>query len=127
MKNLIASIICLLILIIPWGIYGKYSSTTIENYKSIITNQVLPSIESGQWDEAEESFHALSDDWEKYKSISAYFINTDSVNDTDGFVSKAYYYIKLHDAAGASAESAYLMQKLEFLHENEIPTMENIL
>lgn len=127
MKHLIVSIICLLVLIIPWSIYGKYSSDAIENYKAIITNQVIPSIESGEWTEAEESFNALSDDWNRYKTISAYFINTDSVNDTDGFVSKTQYYIRLHDAANASAESAYLMQKLECLHENEVPSMENIL
>ncbi len=126
MKNLIISIACLLVLIIPWGIYGKYSSDTIEDYKAIITEQVIPSIESGRWAEAEKSFSALSADWDRYKMISAYFINTNTVNEADGFIAKAHYYIKLHDAPNASAESAYLMYQLEFLHENELPTMENI-
>ena len=44
MRDLIISIICMLILIIPWGIYDKYAAKTVDNYKSINSEEILPDI-----------------------------------------------------------------------------------
>lgn len=127
MRDLIISIICMLILIIPWGIYDKYSVDTIEDYKTRIDDDILPAIEKGIWKDVEESFDDIAEDWDRYKEISAYFIDTESVNEVDSIVSKAYYYIKLHDASNAAGEVAYLKYRFNFLHENELPSVGNIL
>ena len=126
MRDLIISIICILILIIPWGIYDRFSTNTVEDYKSAISDEILPAIENNDWNTAEKRFDYIAKDWDKYKKISAFFIDTESVNEVDSYVSKAYYYIKLKDAGNAAAEAAFLQYRFDFLHENELPNMGNI-
>lgn len=126
MRDLIISIVCMLLLIIPWGIYDKFSTETVDNYKTIISNEIIPSIENNDWKNAEKHFDFIAKDWDKYKKISAFFIDTQSVNEVDSYVSKAYYYIKLKDKGNAAAESASLQYRFNFLHENEFPSIGNI-
>ena len=127
MKNLIISIVCLLLLIVPWGIYEKYSSKEIHLYTNILNEQVLPSIESGKWQKAENNFLKVMNNWEKYKNVSAYFINNSSINEVDSQISETYYYIKENDFANAAAETASLIYSLYYLHENEQPSKANLL
>lgn len=126
MRDLIISIICMLILIVPWGIYDKFSTDTVGEYKKTISEEIIPAIENDDWETAEKRFSFIAKDWDRYKKISAFFIDTESVNEVDSYVSKAYYYIKLRDPANAAAESSFLQYRFDFLHENELPNMGNI-
>ncbi len=126
MRDLIISVICMLILFIPWGIYDRFATETVNSYKSIISREILPAIENNDWDTAETRFDFIAKDWDRYKKTSAFFIDTESVNEVDSYVSKAYYYIKMHDAGNAAAEAAYLQYRFDFLHENELPNPGNI-
>ena len=126
MRDLIISTICMLIIIIPWGFYDKFAADTVENYKSIIKEEILPAIEDDDWDTAEKRFAFIAKDWDRYKKTSAFFIDTQSVNEVDCYVSRAYYYIKLRDQSNAAAETAFLEYIFDFLHANEIPDMGNL-
>ena len=126
MRDLVIYVICMLVLIIPWGIYDKFAGDRVDNYKSIINNEVIPAIEASDWETAERRFGFIAKDWDRYKKISAFFIDTQSVNEVDSYVSKAYYYIKLRDASNAAAESSFLDYRFDFLHENELPTLGNL-
>lgn len=126
MRDLIISIICMLILIVPWSIYDKLSTDTINEYKTLISDEIIPAIESDDWEAAEKQFSFIAKDWDRYKKISAFFIDTEAVNEVDSYVSKAYYYIKLRDTANAAAELSFLKYRFDFLHENELPNMGNI-
>lgn len=126
MRDLIISIICMLILIVPWGIYDRFSTDTVGEYKKTISEEIIPAIENDDWETAEKRFSFIAKDWDRYKKISAFFIDTESVNEVDSYVSKAYYYIKLRDPANAAAESSFLQYRFDFLHENELPNMGNI-
>ena len=33
MRDLVISVICMLVLIIPWGIYDKFAGDRVDNYK----------------------------------------------------------------------------------------------
>ena len=126
MRDLIISIICMLIIVVPWGFYDKFSADTVENYKSIIKEEILPAIEDDDWATAEKRFDFIAKDWDRYKKTSAFFIDTQSVNEVDCYVSRAYYYIKLRDQSNAAAEAAFLEYRFDFLHANEIPDMGNL-
>ena len=126
MRDLIISTICMLIIIIPWGFYDKFATDTVENYKSIIKEEILPAIEDDEWDTAEKRFAFIAKDWDRYKKTSAFFIDTQSVNEVDCYVSRAYYYIKLRNQSNAAAETAFLEYRFDFLHANEIPDMGNL-
>lgn len=126
MKDLLLSVGCLLVLIVPWGIYEKYSFDSIDSYKSIIDSRVIPSIEREDWDTAAAAFDFIAADWDSYKKISAFFVDTESINEVDSVVSKVYYYIRLEDASNSAGEAAYLKYRFNFLHENESPSLSNI-
>lgn len=126
MRDLIISTVCILCLIIPWGIYDHYSMKTVENYSKIISEQILPAINSDDWDKAEDDMLFISKNWDRYKKISAYFVDTASVNEVDSIVEKALYYIKYRSASNSAGEVAYLKYRFNFLHENELPSLENI-
>lgn len=126
MKNLIISIICLLILIVPWGIYDRFSAETVNDYRTRIDSNILPAVADGRWKTAESEFEHIAQDWDEFREVSAFFIDTDAVNETDRIISKVYYYIKFKDASNSAGELAYLKYSLGFLHENELPTPKNI-
>ncbi len=127
MRDLIISIACMLVLIVPWSVYDIYSTRTVDNYRDILKNPGDPGRgKSGDWKHGEESFGYIARDWDDYKKTSAFFIDTQSVNEVDSYVSKAYYYIKLRDPANSAAESAFLLYRFNFLHENELPDMGNL-
>ena len=86
MRDLVISVICMLVLIIPWGIYDKFAGDRVDNYKSIINNEVIPAIEASDWETAERRFGFIAKDWDRYKKISAFFIDTQSVNEVDSYV-----------------------------------------
>lgn len=127
MKNLIVAILCLLALIIPWELYDSYSTNAVKDYCTIIEEEVLPAAATDDWDTAMESFLVIKDDWDKFKKISEYFINAQIINEADRLVSKAEYYIKNKDASNASAISSELQDTLEYLHENEMLSIGNVL
>jgi len=127
MKNLMISIVCLLILTVPWSIYHKYSSETVDRYKAVIDQQVIPFAEMGDWDNAEKSFIDIIEDWNRYKKISAYFINTDAVNEVDCMIMKTLYHIRSRDPYNSIAEAAELKYRFEILHSNETPSPDNLL
>ena len=127
MKNLIIAILCLLALIVPWEIYDRYSTDAVKDYCIIIEEEVLPATAVGDWESAMTSFLLIKDDWDKFKKISEYFINAQIINEADRLVSKAEYYIKGKDASNASAISSELQDTLEYLHENEMLSIGNVL
>lgn len=126
MRDLIISVICLMLLVIPWYIYDSYSSKTVNNYKQIISSEIIPAIEDGDWEKAEKRFDYITKDWDKFRKTSAFFIDTEAVNDTDRIISKVFFYIKLKDASEAAGEISYLKYSFDCLHENELPTMGNV-
>lgn len=126
MRDLIISIVCLLILIVPWCIYDKYSADTADTYKQMINNDILPALEENDWKTANKEFGYIARDWDRFKKISAFFIDSEAINETDRLVSRVYYYIKLKDASSSAGEIAYLQYSFDCLHENELPTLGNI-
>lgn len=127
MRDLIISLICMAVLIVPWGIYSKYSTETTEMYNHIIDNELLPAVTSQNWDKAESDFESVTEMWNKQKKISSFFSSTSAVNDIDSTVKKTYYYLKMKDKSNTSGEAAYLRCKLNYLYNNETLTPSNIL
>ena len=126
MKNLIVSIACILALLLPWLAYEKYSTDLIREYSSTLKNEIINSIESGDWNTAEESYAELSESWKRLKSVSEYFLDAKSLSETDELLNKIEYHISMHDASNAAAGSAELIHMFDYLHENEKLSFGNI-
>ena len=45
-----------MILLIPWGIYDRFSARTVDDYRIRIEEKILPAIEADDWNAAYEEF-----------------------------------------------------------------------
>lgn len=126
MRDLIISVICMLIILIPCYAYYDYSRECSHQYSYSLEKSVIPAIENHAWDKASSEFERLSEKWQRQKKISVYFLSTDDINEIDTVISKTIYYIKMKDDSNASGEAAYLQKQFELLHRNEIPDLKNV-
>ena len=127
MKDLLISICCMLLLVVPWEIYSAYTSGTIRQCADVIDAKLLPAITEDDWDTARENFDDISKSWDSYKKIAVYFLSTDALNEVDSTICKAFYYVQMEDDSNASGEVSSLQYQLRYLHENQSPTLANIL
>lgn len=126
MKNLLISLICLMILIVPWLMYDRYSTSVIGSFTETIKEETMPALEKQQWDSAEKSFLQIENDWQRFEKVSEYFLDTASVKEANRLFSKTKYHIIMRDADNAAAGSAELVDVLNSLHENETLTTGNV-
>lgn len=127
MRNFIISIVCLGALIGTWAAFGVYSNKTVHGYEQALEDRIIKAVEAEEWEKADKEFQNLSKDWHQYKKKAAFFLDTQSINDTDYSIARAKYYIKAEDVSNSSGELAALKEQLVFLHQNESITWGNIL
>lgn len=126
MKNLLVSILCLGLLIVPWLIYDSYSTKTLNHCTYTLEEEVIPAIKTNEWKSAEESYAKIEEDWSTFEAVSEYFLDTQSVNEADELINKTKYHIIMYDNSNAAACSAELVHQLNYLHENEILSFGNV-
>lgn len=127
MRDLIISISCLLILIESWCAYSTFASNAVTSCCDVIDTQLLPAVNQENWDAASAAFTSLEKKWHTYRTVSYYFLSTDSVNEADETIAKSRYYIVNQDASNSSGEIACFRGQLRALYEKEIPIFSNIL
>ena len=59
MRDLIVSVTIVLSLIGGWLIFDNYSSANIEKMTNLIYSDIIPSVESENWDESKEKTRLL--------------------------------------------------------------------
>lgn len=127
MKSFFISLLSLLLLVATWTSYSIYSDKKIHEFIDTIENSILLDVADGNWEQAQDSFEDLEDDWHDYKKSACFFFSTDKLNDTDYSVARAKYYIKFKDDSNSSGELSCLKEQLKFLHENESVSFSNLL
>ena len=126
MRNFIVAIALLGLLIGTWSVFDNYSDNRLHGYIDKIETSIIPEVEAGQWDDASKHFDALSKDWHKYKKPAAFFLDTETINDTDYTIARAKYYIKAKDDSNSAGELSCLKEQMTFLHYNESLAWGNI-
>lgn len=126
MKNLLAAVFCLLLLIIPWCFYEHYASNTIGSYTDILDNDIMPAVLSEDWETAENKYNEIIKNWENFETVSEYFLDTEAVTEADELINKTHQYIIMRDASNASANAAELKHMLNYLHDNETLSSGNL-
>lgn len=127
MKALITSIVSLALLIGCWGIFYHYSDDHLHEIINACEDAIMADIQNENWDDAYDSFKDQYDKWHQYQDKALYFLDTQSVNDTDTTFAKTLMYIKAKDVSNSSGELLSLIEQLRVLHENEGLNLHNIL
>jgi len=126
MRALIVSILIITVVVTSWGIFVTYSDRTIHDLMNAIEDDILISVETGDWDKASDQFGKLSKAWHKQKKVYSFFFNSKDINDTDYSIARAKNYIHSKDFALAAGELNCIKEQLGFLHSNELITLDNV-
>lgn len=127
MKSLLVSFLALLLLIGCWLGFYHYSDRELHQMVSACETEVMPAIESGQWDTAYDMFQDQYENWHKYQKWAYLMLETEKINETDLAFAKTLMYIKARDLSNSSGELLSLEENLRFLHKNEGISLANIL
>lgn len=127
MRSFFISLFCLLLIVATWTTYSAYSDKKIHEFIGTIEEDILIDIEDGNWEQAQNKFDDLENNWHNYKKSACFFFSTDKLNETDYSVARAKYFIKCKDDSNASGELSCLKEQLKFLHENESISLANLL
>jgi len=126
MKALLVSFLSVAVIVTSWAIFVNYADKNIHSLTKVIENEILTSVRKGDWASAEERFDKLSGQWHKQKKVYSFFYNTVDIKATDYSIARAKNYIKTKNAALASGELNCIREQLEFLHQNELITLDNL-
>jgi len=127
MRALLISVLSLSILIGIWAVFYQYSDEQLHHLTSSCENEVMPAIESENWDAAYEIFSKKYKQWHDYQKWALYMLETESINNVDQAFAKTLMYIKAKDLSNSSGELLALKNALNVLQKNESITPNNIL
>ncbi|WP_425757271.1 DUF4363 family protein [Ihubacter sp. rT4E-8] len=88
---------------------------------------IMEAVEQEDWEKANTAFSQEYQRWHEYRRIALFFLDTQSINETDQTFAKTLKYIKAEDRSNSSGELLSLTEQLKTLHENESITWQNIL
>ena len=126
MRNFIASLIAILIVLCVWIGFSVYSSGMSDSLQAQTAQLVTSSINKGDWISAEKDYQQLSAMWNEYRKAASVFLDSKDINEIDSTMDKAYLYMQAEDISNSSGEFSYLKDKFKFLHQNDTVTFANI-
>ncbi|MBS5335576.1 MAG: DUF4363 family protein [Anaerovoracaceae bacterium] len=126
MRDLIASLAIVLLLIGGWLIFDSYSSANIDKMTDMIYKDIIPLVESENWEESKEKMKALDASWDKYKNKALFFLNNEEISEIDYAIAKSYKYVKAEDVSNSSGELSSVAEQMFFLYQREKIAPENI-
>lgn len=126
MKNLIAAICSVAILVGGWLIFAHYSEHEIDYITSSIKNEILPAIEEADWTSSKIKIDKLSEAWHAYRKKAIFFLNTEAINEIDYSLAKSIKYVYAEDVSNSSGELNAISEQLDFLCRNDELSWENV-
>ena len=127
MRDLIISIVAVVLLIGTWLVFFDYSSDNIDSYTYSLKKEIIPAVEAEQWEESKQLMKNLDKDWHKYKKVALLFLDTQTVNEIDYTLARAIKYVKAEDVSNSSGELNSMIEQLTFLKKNDEVSASNIL
>ncbi len=126
MRDLIVSVVIILVLIGGWLFFDSYSDNTVSSMADDIRRELIPSVESENWSESLAKAESIWDEWCEYKGKALLFLGSDELLEIDQCMAKALKYIQARDVSNSSGELNALAQQLDFLIAREKINAENI-
>lgn len=127
MRNFLASLICLSIILSIWGVFTVYSGNMSEALQAQSEKLISGPVQENNWTSAENEYNKLNELWTSYKKHAAIFLDSKEINEIDCTLGKAHLYLKAEDVSNSTGEFSYLKDKFKALHKNDTVTFSNIL
>lgn len=127
MKNLLAALLCLLLMTTLWLFYNYKAETLIDECTRSLESDVKYAIQEEKWEAASKEYNIIMKKWSILKDISRYFLDEKRLNEADMIFQKASYYIEVNDIGMALSYCNNVELALKRLWTDEKPTLNNIL
>ncbi len=127
MRDLLVSAAIIILLIGGWLYFDNYSNDSVENMVADIQYELIPAVESEDWNQSRELVSRLKEDWDDYKDMALLFLSTEELSEIDYCLSKSEKYVNAEDVSNSSGELNSMAEQMKFLLSREKVTLENIL
>lgn len=127
MRDLIVSIVIIVVLISGWIVFDNYSENQLAGFATSIKEDIIPAVEGENWEDSKDMIEELSKLWHEYRSKALLFLETSEINEIDYCLAKSEKYIKAEDVSNSSGELNSLAEQLIFMYEQEKINLANIL
>lgn len=127
MRDLIVSIVIIVVLISGWIVFDNYSENQLAGFATSIKEDIIPAVEGENWEDSKAMIEELNKLWHKYRSKALLFLETSEINEIDYCLAKSEKYIKAEDVSNSSGELNSLAEQLIFMYEQEKINLANIL
>lgn len=126
MRSLVISCAIIAAVVGGWLVFVNYADENVHRLINDIDNGLMVSVYAEDWEKASEQMDLLSDQWRDHKKIYTFFFNTREILDMDCAIARAKHYIESQDTALSAGELNAVREQLEFLHLNELISLDNI-
>ena len=127
MRDLIVSIVIIVVLISGWIVFDNYSENQLAGFATSIKEDIIPAVEGENREDSKAMIEELNKLWHKYRSKALLFLETSEINEIDYCLAKSEKYIKAEDVSNSSGELNSLAEQLIFMYEQEKINLANIL
>ena len=126
MKDLIVSTLILTSLLAGWLLFLTYADGQSRSFQAELENTIIPAVQSENWEESSLMIQDFSKEWHKFRRISLYFLNTDTINDIDYGLARSIQFIQARDVSNSNGELNAVIEQFSFLTGNQKLTLQNI-
>ena len=126
MKNLIAAVCSVALLIGGWLIFAHYSQQQIDGFTHFIEEDILPAVETSDWKSSNRQMEKLNKDLHIYRRKAVFFLDTHTINEIDYSMAKSIKYVKAEDVSNSSGELNSMIEQLTFLCSNDEVSWGNV-
>lgn len=127
MRSFIISLVAILLTIVSWIGFMFYCENSIDELSNHLEQQVILEIEKGNWEAAEKKLETFTTQWHRHRKIYSFFLDSNTLLETDFSIGRAEAYIKSRDNPLALGELSQIYEQLKALYSNEKITLENIM
>lgn len=127
MRSLTVSVASILLILVIWFGFMAYTKDALTDLTDTLEESIIPSVHAGHWETASEDFYHFSERWHEEKRLFDFFLDNDTMTETDFSIAKAQAYIQARDLGSTLGELSCINEQLRFLYLNEKVTIENLL
>lgn len=127
MRDLLISTAIIVVLIGSWLCFDSYSNNSIKDLVNDIQEDIIPAVESEDWEKSRRLTEELSEEWHEYKKVALLFLSTEELSEIDYCIARSEKYVDAADISNSSGELNSLAEQMKFLISREKVSLENIL
>lgn len=125
MRTLIISLIIFILLIALWFFIMDYMDESIDELLSL-QEEIHEFVVLEDWQSALKRLDYFNDRWNTHQAFYHLFLNQENIMQVNYAISKTKIYMIYEESALSLGQLSFIEDQLNFIHEDELISIENI-